>query len=80
MPRVTHMTDASSISNPPTLTAVRRPSGYGATHEVKLRANVNQGNDSPEQRVALKRLDRAMSAELAPRDDVPRGYYLDILV
>jgi len=74
------MTDASSISNPPTLTAVRRPAGYGATHEVKLRANVNQGNETPEQQIALKRLDRAMSAEAPPREDVPRGYYLDILV
>lgn len=74
------MTDTANISNPPTLTAVRRPSGYGATHEVKLRANVNQGRETPEQQIALNRLDRAMSSEKAPRDDVPRGYYLDILV
>ncbi len=74
------MTEATSISSPPTLNAVRRPSNYGATHEVQLRANVNRGNDTPEQQIAVKRLDRALTTSEPPRTDVPRGYYLNIVV
>jgi len=74
------MTDATSISTPPTLTTIRRPTNYGATHDVQLRANVSRGNDTPEQQIAVKRLDRAMSEGDTPRTDVPRGYYLNIVV
>ncbi len=74
------MADIPSISTPPTLTAVRRPSNYGATHEVQLRANVIRGNDTPEQQIAVKKLDRALTTSEPPRTDVPRGYYLNIVV
>ncbi len=74
------MTDAIKSSNAPTLTAVRRPTNYGATHEVQLRANVSRGNDTPEQQVAVKKMERALNTSEPPRTDVPRGYYLNILV
>lgn len=37
-------------------------------------------NDTVEQALALTKLNRALTAEEAPRTDVPRGYYLDIAV
>ncbi len=74
------MTEATNISNTPILNTVRRPSNYGATHEVQLRANVSRGNDTPEQQIAVKRLDQALTTKEPPRTDVPRGYYLNILV
>lgn len=36
--------------------------------------------DTVEQALALTKLDRALASEQAPRTDVPRGYYLDIVV
>ncbi len=74
------MADTTSISTAPILNAVRRPSNYGTTHEVQLRANVARRNDTPEQQVAVKQLDRALSTSEPPRTDVPRGYYLNIVV
>lgn len=74
------MTEAIGTNTPPLLNTVRRPSNYGATHEVQLRANVSRGNDTPEQQVAVKKLDRALSTSEPPRTDVPRGYYLNIVV
>jgi len=47
---------------------------------VRLRANVIAGNDTPDQRNAINRLNNTLTTDEAPRDDVPRGYYLDILV
>jgi len=54
--------------------------GYKDTDEVRLRANVMTGNQNPELTKALSRLDANIKSEAPPRDDVPRGYYLDILV
>ena len=36
--------------------------------------------DTVEQSLALTKLDRSLAAEQPPRTDVPRGYYLDIVV
>ena len=80
MPRLSLMADTVKLSNTPTLTAVKHPSGYSATHEVKLRANINRGPETPEQQIALQRLDIAINSDTPPRDDVPRGYYLNIIV
>ncbi len=78
------MNDISSITSAiqPRANAgtVSRPAGYQANNEVRLRANVATPNESPEQRGAINRLDRAMAADEPPRADVPRGYYLDISV
>ncbi len=60
--------------------STNRSSDYRATDEVRLRANVMANNDNPMQRGAIKRLDQTMQADTPPREDVPRGYYLDILV
>ena len=74
------MTEAIKATTPPVLNTVRRPTNYGTTHEVQLRANVSRGNDTPEQQVAVKKLDRALGTSEPPRTDVPRGYYLNIVV
>jgi len=44
------------------------------------RVNAGGFKDTPEQTAALIRLDRAIASEQPPRTDVPRGYYLDIVV
>ncbi|MEQ8665333.1 MAG: hypothetical protein RIC16_06385 [Rhodospirillales bacterium] len=36
--------------------------------------------DTVEQSLALTKLQRSLASEEAPRADVPRGYYLDIVV
>jgi len=74
------MTEAIKTNTPPILNTIRRPSNQGTTHEVQLRANVMRGNDTPEQQIAVKKLDRALGAGEPPRTDVPRGYYLNIVV
>jgi len=74
------MTEAIKATTPPILNTVRRPSNYGTTHEVQLRANVLRGTDTPEQQIAAKKLENALGAGKPPRTDVPRGYYLNIVV
>ncbi|NQV43253.1 MAG: hypothetical protein HQ501_00010 [Rhodospirillales bacterium] len=74
------MTEAIGTNTAPILNTVRRPTNYGSTHEVQLRANVSRGNDTPEHQIAAKKLDRALSTSEPPRTDVPRGYYLNIVV
>lgn len=75
------MNDVSQLVRAPTPGSIApKPKGYQATHEVKLRANVTAGNESPEQQIAINKLGRALNNSDAPRDDVPRGFYLDILV
>ncbi|MBL6957356.1 MAG: hypothetical protein ISR52_00115 [Rhodospirillales bacterium] len=58
----------------------RRPRGYQAAREVTARASVTESNETPRNRKALDRLEQFMDAGKAPRDDVPRGFYLNIQV
>jgi len=59
-----------------------RPSGYRAdtVRDVQTRANVLPQNESAEDRNNLRRLNASLSNEQPLRDDVPRGYYLNITV
>ncbi|MBT4890229.1 MAG: hypothetical protein HON65_11825 [Rhodospirillales bacterium] len=66
--------------NIPATPSSNRATGYQGTHEVRVRANVMAGNETPAQQNAINRLNETLKADEAPRDDVPRGYYLDILV
>ena len=61
---------------------VGRPSGYQAdsVREVKARANVTTQSASDQERAGLRRLNAALNNAEPLRDDVPRGYYLNILV
>ncbi|MHA1597418.1 MAG: hypothetical protein ACTSV1_01740 [Alphaproteobacteria bacterium] len=57
-----------------------RPRGYQSADEVRNRAAVTNATESPHERRALTRLDKALDAKRPPQTDVPRGYYLDIRV
>ncbi len=75
------MSDVSQLVRAPVPNAIApKPKGYQATNEVRLRANVTAGNETPEQQVAINKLGRTLDSSETPRADVPRGYYLNILV
>lgn len=75
------MNDVSQLVRAPASGPVApKPKGYQAANEVRLRANVTAGRESPEQQVAIRKLDGALNNSEPPRADVPRGFYLDILV
>ncbi len=75
------MNDVSQIVRAPVPGQIApKPKGYQATIEVKNRANVSTAGQTPEEILAVRKLGRELSASEAPRDDVPRGFYLDILV
>ena len=57
-----------------------RPRGYQSADQVNNRAAVTSANESPQERRAITRLDKALDAKKPPATDVPRGYYLDIQV
>lgn len=66
----------TSVESP----AVKNGGEYREIEQVRRRATVIAGSESPEQRNAIDRLEQTLSANEPPRNDVPRGYYLDILV
>jgi len=59
-----------------------RADGYlsESAREVKSRAAVTEQNHSPEERNNLRRLNSVLAHERPLREDVPRGYYLNIKV
>ena len=54
--------------------------GYFSAEQVRNRAAVTNSNETPHERRALIRLDKALDNDTPPRLDVPKGYYLDIKV
>lgn len=73
------MADSSTLS---TNLAVTNPrtAVYNDAREVKFRARVTQRSDSPAQSRALDRLNQALESGQPLSRDVPRGYYLNIVV
>lgn len=61
---------------------VGRPSGYQAesVREVRARANTTEQTPSDQEKLGLRRLNAALNNDEPLRDDVPRGYYLNITV
>ena len=55
-------------------------SGYEASKEVDRQARITKPMDEPAFRRALAKLDQTLDADKPFRDDVPRGYYLNIRV
>ena len=74
------MAETSSISDPNRIRASERTVGYRAARDVRARAAVLSASDSPAVRKSLDRLDHILSSGRPLRSDVPRGYYLNILV
>ncbi|MCW8836356.1 MAG: hypothetical protein OQJ99_08330 [Rhodospirillales bacterium] len=58
----------------------QQKSGYSFAEEVRKRANVTTSSEEPLNRKAIARLDRILESNAPPREDVPRGFYLNILV
>ncbi len=55
-------------------------SGYEASKEVDRQARITKPMDEPAFRRALAKLDQSLDADKPLRDDVPRGFYLNIRV
>ncbi len=74
------MSEPSNIPSlaPPLL--VVRARGYREAREVEARAAVTQHRDSPQVRKALVELDRILEPDRPLKSQVPRGFYLNILV
>lgn len=54
--------------------------GYEASREIENRARVTQPMNDPEFKNAVMRLNRDLEADAPLRQDVPRGYYLNVRV
>ncbi len=74
------MTEASNIAGQALSGTETRPSGYRAAREVQFRAAVSRLSETPQERKALSRLDRILEANRPLRDDVPRGFHINIRV
>ncbi len=74
------MTDASTLSGLAVSSSGRRPAVYAEAREVTFRARVARNGDSPAVQNALERLDRALASGQPLTREVPRGYYVNILV
>ena len=76
------MTDGLTIANAQLSGQTVRQNGYqsDALREVRARAaTVDQGASAEEQR-SLRRLNQVLDQNQPPRDNVPRGYYLNIKI
>ncbi|MBB54151.1 MAG: hypothetical protein CMF67_07235 [Magnetovibrio sp.] len=76
------MTDGLTIANAQLSGQTVRQNGYqsDALREVRARAStVDQGSSAEEQR-SLRRLNQVLDQNQPPRDNVPRGYYLNIKI
>lgn len=74
------MPDTTSISNrlPSALPANRDT--FRTARDAKVRAAAFRQPETAENEKAMTRLDRTLSQGKPPREDVPRGFYLNILV
>jgi hypothetical protein len=53
---------------------------YEGARDVRAHAAVARNDDTPALKRALDRLDKVLSADRAPKTEVPRGFYLNINV
>jgi hypothetical protein len=76
------MTDGLAFLNGEQAGVVRRSNGYVApgVREVQARAAVTNQNQTEQERRGLRRLNQVLSADQPLRDNVPRGFYLNIEV
>jgi hypothetical protein len=74
------MTDATTLSGFAVSASGRRPTVYAEAREVTFRARVARNGDSPALQNALERLDRTLASGQPLAREVPRGYYVNILV
>lgn len=72
------MADPTSIPAPAAGPAFRQ--NFATAREAGARAAVTANEDSAPVRQALRRLDILLSADEGPKQEVPRGFYLNIRV
>lgn len=74
------MTETSKITGSP-VDRTRQGSGvYRETREAGRQAAGVRPSDSPQERVAVKRLDRFIDSGRQFRTDVPRGFYFNVRI
>ncbi len=74
------MVDSSKIGNLPVPTNQNQRATFAATKDVKSRATITDYKETLQEKRALRKLDDLLASKATPRTDVPRGYYLDILI
>ena len=76
------MADGLTIVNSEQTGLVKHSSDYGApsVREVQTRASVANERQSDQEKRSLRRLNQALSNDQPLRDNVPRGFYINIEV
>ncbi len=74
------MSDIATISPGVVRPSASQRAAYSNAGDVSRRANVMNEKESPQNTASLNRLDRVLSSGQPLRDDVPRGFYLDLRV
>lgn len=74
------MTDTARIDNNLIAQVRGHARSFETARQAKARANVFQQQEEPQTKKALNRLDKILSTGRPLRDDVPRGYYVNIQV
>lgn len=74
------MTDASMFSGLAVSASGRRPTVYNEARQVGFRAQVSRKADPPALQHALERLDTILASDRPPSREVPRGFYINIVV
>ena len=76
------MTEGLTLANPHLPGQVIRKDGYRSDtlREVHARASTLSQDSSVEEQRSLRRLNQVLDQNQPPRDNVPRGFYLNIEV
>ncbi len=74
------MSDDVRIQSLQTPVPRRASSGYRAAREVEQRAAITRRDDEPAFRRAVDRLNNILDSGKPLRDDVPRGFHLNIQI
>ena len=76
------MTDGVGITKTRLSAVVKRPNLYQAEtiRQVRTRAESISQDTSPEERDGLRRLNQILDQDRPLRDNVPRGFYLNIKI
>ena len=74
------MSEASKIGGTVVGQTGRKSGAYREVREVERQATVLKSSDPPQVKTAVTRLDRFIDSGRPFRNDVPRGFYLNIRV
>jgi len=74
------MVESSKLGNLPVPTSHNQKSTFASTKAVRERATVTDYKETLHEKRSIKKLDDLLASDVPPRNDVPRGYYFDILI